>query len=85
MGDTGEVDKKTVISVLRANGVQVYRDEACPPDCVILAKGDRVEMHDLPAIVPRRMLHYLEYHYKVPIHHFYHPEMVPPLPGETIQ
>ena len=79
MSDPGEVDRAVVIVVLKAQGVGV---SVCLDDStgetLTIAKGDRVESQKLPNRVRRRMLHYLQHHYGIPIHYFFHPEMMPP-------
>ena len=79
MSDPGEVDRAVVIEVLKAQRVSV---SVCQDDptgkTLTIAKGDRIESQKLPNRVGRRMLHYLEFHYGVPIHYFFHPEMMPP-------
>ena len=78
MGDTGEVDRDIVILVLRANQVQVARMKEDDPEWFVLIKGENVEAKRFYKKVPRRMLQYLHYHFDVPIHYFYHPDMMPP-------
>jgi hypothetical protein len=77
MPDDGCVDRAIVLSVLRASGVSVSKCSSDPTgEMVTLAKGDRIEDQKLPDPVGRHMLHYLDYHFGVPIHHFYHPDMM---------
>ena len=78
MSDPGDVDRAVVIEVLKAQHVSV---SVCQDDptgkTLTIAKGDRIESQKLPNRVGRKMLHYLEFHYGVPIHYFFHPEMMP--------
>lgn len=85
MDEWGYVNRSVVIDVLRRNGVDVSRDESGPAGMVILAKGDHIESRSIPAEVSRRMLHYFQRRFGVPIHHFYNPLMAPKLPGESMQ
>jgi hypothetical protein len=73
--EAGEVDRDTVILVLRRNGVGVS-DDADNPGSVILIKGTTVESKPLPNPVGRRLVQYLKRTYDIPIHFFYHPEMM---------
>ena len=85
MGDPGEVDRKTVIRILQANGVKVSPQENGEADMMVLAKDDKVEARRIPSKVGRRTLQYFQRSYGVPIHQFYNPLMAPPPPGEQIQ
>jgi hypothetical protein len=67
------VPRKTVLEVLRANGVGVSMEGGK----ATLAKDDRLETIVLPQEVGMRLLQYLKRHYGVPIHQFYNPEMIP--------
>jgi len=77
LSDTGEVDRSTVIMVLRANQVQISKLNDENDELYTLIKGDRVEVQKLASYVSRRLLQYFQYHFEVPIHYFYHPEMMP--------
>lgn len=77
MPDDGSVDREAVIAVLSASGVSVSTCDNSADDLVVtLAKGDRIETQTLPKQICRDMLHYLQYHFGVAIHLFYHPEML---------
>ena len=83
MGDTW-VHPDTVVKVLKAHDVDVASDG----DNFTLAKeGVAIQTYVLPIQVERKMLFRFQYRYKVPIHLFFHPEMLPLPPGEkdTIQ
>lgn len=77
MSDIGEVDRETVIMVLRANQVQISKLKEDSEAWFVLIKGERVEAQKLPQKVGRKTLQYLQYHFNVPIHYFYHPDMMP--------
>jgi hypothetical protein len=77
MPEPGDVDRDTVIMVLKLSGVSVSKCTADETgEGYTLCKGDRIEVQQFKPRVARRILHYLQYHYKVPIHFFYHPEMM---------
>ena len=73
--ETGDVDRETVIHILRRHGVGVS-DDPDNPGSVILIKGNIIESKPLPNRVGRRLLQYFKRTYKIPIHLFYHPEMM---------
>jgi hypothetical protein len=75
MDDTGKVCKKTVIEVLRCHGVDVSPQEDSDDGTMILAKGDVLETRVIPDEVGKKLLHYLERTFQVPIYHFYNPHM----------
>jgi hypothetical protein len=73
----GEVNKDTVIEVLRANGVDVFPQQGSP-DIMVFAKGDILEAKRMASpTVSRRMLHYFQRKFDIPIYHFYHPDGIP--------
>jgi hypothetical protein len=74
--EDGDVRCETVIQVLQAHGVSVSRQK--DSDMVIIAKGDVVDVRRLDSLVGRRMLHYLQRKFDIPIHHFYNPHMIIP-------
>ena len=73
MGDSS-VNRLTVIQVLKRRGVGVSLGEC---NQVNLAKGGCIETQILPDWVEKKMLHYLSRRYKVDIHFFWHPDMIP--------
>lgn len=77
----GAVDRVTVINVLRRHKVEVSFIPG-EKDAALLVKGKNIEVKILENPIGRRMLHYLEHKFGVPIHHFYNPLMAPALPGE---
>lgn len=84
MPSSGEVPLRWVEDVLRAHGVELSRDKE-DERITVLAKGAYVESYTFQNRVGRRILHRLKRKFDIPIHHFYHPEMAPVPPGETIQ
>jgi len=80
LGETGEVLRETVVSVLSSQGVTVtpkLADEKRRTVTYILQKNDCLEEQTFGTLVGRRMLHYLDRKFKVPIHLFFHPELAP--------
>ena len=82
MNDTGKVCKKTVIDVLRAHGVDVSMQDGAGDGTMILAKGDYLETRVIPDDVGKKLLHYFERHFGVPLHHFYNPNIAPVDPSK---
>jgi hypothetical protein len=82
MSDT-TIPREEVLRVLKICGVQISVDG----DNFTLAKeGVTIQTFVLPANIGRKMLFRFQYWYKVPIHWFFHPEMIPNPEGrETIQ
>jgi hypothetical protein len=78
------VDRNIVFDVLRRHKIEVSVVVG-QKDAVRLVKGELIEVKILGSEVSNRMLQYLQHKFGVPIHHFYHPEDAPLLPGETIQ
>lgn len=75
MGD-GDVERETVIRVLRACGVAVSQQVGI--DLIILEKADNIEVHRLDLAVSRRMLQRFSRRFGVPIHYFYNPDHILP-------
>lgn len=49
----------------------------------ILSKGSTLEEQTFTDPVGKRVLHYLARHFDIPVHFFWHPEMIVPEPGEA--
>jgi len=84
VGETGEVLREIVIGVLSSQGVTVtpkLADETRKTSTYILQKGDYIEEQAFGPLVGRRMLHYLYRKFSVPIHLFFHPELIPATPA----
>ena len=82
MTDTGKVYKKTVVDVLRAHGVGVSMQDGATDGSMVLAKGEVVETRIIPDEVGKKLLHYFERRFEVPLHHFYNPLMAPDVKSE---
>jgi hypothetical protein len=68
------VSRDTVIKALKASNVDISRDG----DKFTLAKeGVPIETLVLPQAIEKKMLFRFQYRYGVPIHWFFHPEMIP--------
>lgn len=81
MGSGGEVSRETVLEVLVAHGVGVSRKgQNGNAQSFTFAKDGTVLSVVLYEDVGRRVLQSLKRRLDIPIHHFYHPEMVPPSP-----
>jgi len=74
--ETGEVDRSTVLRVLKFYKVEM--SDPCPkdPKCVLLIKGSKVKSLPLPEPCARRTVQKLGIWFGIPTHHFYHPEMM---------
>ena len=74
--DSGEVDRDTVLLVLRFHKVDVSPDPNVP-NLFNLARGDEPpEAKIIDPWVGRRMIQYLKRRFAIPVHHFYRPEMM---------
>jgi len=73
--DTGEVDRETIVLVLRFHKVEVSPDPK-NQGAMLLVRGDVVESKTIPKSVGRRLIQYLKRRFDIPIHHFYRPEMM---------
>jgi hypothetical protein len=83
MSDTGKVVRKTVIEVLRAYGVEVSPQESAPNGMMTLSQGDVLDSRIIPEEVGKKMLHYLERKFQIPLHHFYNPHLAPETKEKT--
>jgi hypothetical protein len=77
----GDVSKEILISVLRANGVDVSNQE--DTGMTVFAKGDVIEVVNLDPFVRRKMVHWFQRKFNVPIHLFYNPLMIMPPTKES--
>jgi hypothetical protein len=55
----------------------VSLQEGATDGTMVLAKDNVLETRVIPDEVGKKLLHYFERQFKVPIHHFYNPLMVP--------
>jgi len=78
--EDGFVEREAVIRVLRFHGISVSPQINGPVNMMILAKDDYIEAREFPLEVGRQLLHYFQRKFKIQIHLFYHPEMLPPDP-----
>ena len=65
--------KGQVLEVLRLHGVDVAEIGTT----IYLSRDETHKALDLEARIYRRMIQTLSRWFDVPIHHFYHPEMIP--------
>jgi hypothetical protein len=68
------VSRDVVIAALKAAGVDV---SVGPNGEVTLAKNGRLETLIFPEELEKQMLFRLKFHYGVPIHWFWNPQMIP--------
>jgi hypothetical protein len=81
--ETGEVSREIVIDVLVKQGVTVTPklvDDSRRTVRYVLQKNDLIEEQTFGTRVGRRMLHYLDRRFKVPIHLFFNPSLTPAKP-----
>ncbi|HUX65868.1 MAG TPA: hypothetical protein VMV31_00110 [Terriglobales bacterium] len=80
MGE-GVVGKQVAILVLRASGIDVAPTDGGMHE---IASNDYSETIRLPECLDRKLVHHLSRKFKVPIHHFFNPQMggVPPNPAD---
>jgi hypothetical protein len=72
LSDSGEVDKDTVLTVLRHAGVNIFVDGSKH----VLSKGNVIEVQFLQPKVSRRMLHHFSRKFGISIHLFFNPFML---------
>lgn len=75
--ETGEVDKETILVVLRFHNVDISPDPE-NEGAMLLVRGDIVDSIMIPEWVGRRLVQYLKRTFDIPVHHFYRPEMMEP-------
>ncbi len=68
----GAVKRSIVLDVLKKHNVFV----AAKSNEFTLNKGDIVEVYRFPDPLHRRMIHRLSRKFDIPIHHFYHQELI---------
>lgn len=73
--ESGEVRRETVLQVLRFHKVEISADQE-NPDAFLLVKGEIVDSKAIPEWVGRRLLQHLKRKFDIPIHHFYHPDIM---------
>jgi hypothetical protein len=73
--DSGEVDRETVINVLRHHKVDVSPDPLVPSNMLIVRENVAISL-PFDAWVKRRTTDLLKRRFGIPIHHFFKPEMM---------
>ena len=73
--ESGEVDRDAVLKVLRFHKVEISPDSE-NKGAMLLVRGSIVKSEPIAEWSSRRFIHYLQRVFDIPIHHFYHPEMM---------
>jgi len=73
--ESGAVDRDAVIKVLRFHRVEISPDSE-NEGSMLLVRSDIIKSVPIPPWCSRRFVHYLQRTFNIPIHHFYHPEMM---------
>jgi hypothetical protein len=73
--DSGEVDRETVVNVLRHHKVDVSPDPL-EPSSMLMVRGNVAMSLPLDAWVKRRTTDLLKRRFNIPAHHFFRPEMM---------
>jgi len=73
--ESGEVDRDTIIRVLRFHGIDVSQDYKEAGN-YLLVRGATVQSIPIEDWSKRRFVHFLQRTFTIPIHHFYRPEMM---------
>lgn len=74
--ETGEVDRSTVLDVLRFYKVEITDPDPVEPEATLLIRSDIVWSKTIPLLCGRRLIQDLKRTFHIPVHHFYHPEMM---------
>jgi hypothetical protein len=74
--ETGEVRRETVLHVLQFHHVEITDPDPVEPTSTLLIRGQIVWSKTLPEWCGRRLVQDLKRTFDIPIHHFYHPEMM---------
>lgn len=79
MPSDSEIPRSQFFQVLEAHGISVLeRDDGEWVDALLVGKDETViEKASYPESIPRRMLHRMSRKLDIPIHYFFHPEMLP--------
>jgi hypothetical protein len=80
--ETGEVDRDTVIAVLRYHRVEVSPDPHEEGN-VLMVRGTVARSIPLDPWVKRKTTDFLKRTFAIPIHHFFRPEMMTDIPGHS--
>jgi len=73
--DSGEVDRETVLNVLRHHNVDLSPDPLQPGN-TLMVKGKVTLSLPLDEWVKRKTTDLLKRRFSIPIHHFFKPEMM---------
>jgi hypothetical protein len=73
--ESGQVHKDSILAVLRFHQVEVVVDSEQEGN-FLLVRGDIVKSVAIEEWSERRFVQYLKRTFDIPIHHFYHPEMM---------
>ena len=73
--DSGEVDRETVINVLRHHKVDVSPDPLVPSN-TLMVRGNVAISLPLDDWVKRKTTDLLKRRFNIPVHHFFRPEMM---------
>lgn len=74
--ETGEVARDAVFQVLRFYKVEITDPDPVESTSTLLIRGDVVWSKPIPEWCGRRLIQDLKRTWNIPIHHFYHPEMM---------
>jgi hypothetical protein len=80
--ETGEVDRDTVLAVLRYHKVDVSPDPLEEGN-VLMVRSQIVRSIPLDPWVKRKTTDFLKRTFNIPIHHFFRPEMMTEISGYT--
>lgn len=73
--DSGDVDRETVLAVLRFHKVEVFPDPL-EKGYVLMIRDNRVLSLPIDPWVSRKVTDSLKRTFSIPIHHFFRPEMM---------
>ena len=74
--ETGEVTRATVFQVLSFYKVEITDPDPVERESTLLIKGETVWSKPIPKWCGRRLIQDLKRTFDIPVHHFYHPEMM---------
>jgi hypothetical protein len=74
--ETGEVERATVLLVLRFHKVDITDPDPVESDSTLLIRGEIVWSKPIPRSCGRRLIQDLKRTFDIPVHHFYRPEMM---------
>jgi hypothetical protein len=74
--ETGEVDRATVLHVLRFYKVEITDPDPVEATCTLLIRESIVWSKPIPIKCGRRLIQDLKRTFDIPVHHFYRPEMM---------